>query len=170
MKPAAVLDVFEQLLTAAAHPDIVDVSRYGKDVEPGGQSPAGVCVKHQSGSEAYLWVAAARPEPTPCPIEGGVPAPKFRAHRLLRLVLDLLDVAKPDVFTGWAPCAFPGVYPDAAAGLRVAHRDGGVTFLRVTAGAGPAGDPTEEPFPDYTIPEGVKEWHLKASAVSATPR
>jgi hypothetical protein len=147
-----VLDVFEGLLIAAEHPDIVSVRRYGQDAAPGGGSPAGIKVKHRSGSEAYLW-GAIRPGATPVPMPDKPPAPRFRAPRLAIFAAQLLGAARPPAFRSWQLVAFPGLghEPDTPLGLDLVGADGGRLLLRATAGSGDS-DPLDEPFPDYRIP------------------
>ncbi|HEX8346745.1 MAG TPA: hypothetical protein VF657_18675 [Actinoplanes sp.] len=171
MQLAQILDVFEGLFLASDHPDIVKVERYGKDVSPGGNSPAGVRVKHGTGSEAYLW-GAVHPGAKPIPIPDVLPAPRYRAPRIAILAVQLLDAARPSEFRTWQLVAFSdlgherGVTP---MGVNVVCNDGTAMLLRATAGSGPAGDPAEDPCPDYRIPEVVKEWHLRVNAQSAAP-
>jgi len=174
MQLAQVLDVFEGLLVASKHPDIVEIERYGRDVAPGGSSPAGVKARYQSGSEAYLW-GAVWPGEIPITVPDEMPPPKRRADRMAIFAVQLLDVARPDVFTSWQLVAFPDLGPTdergkSAAGVSLVCSDGTKMLLRVTAGSGPSGDPAEDPFPDYRIPEGVKSWHLRVHAQSAAPK
>jgi hypothetical protein len=153
---AEILDVFEQLLTASGHPDIVSVRRYGTDTAPGGPSPAGVAVKYQSGSHAFLAGGLGDGE-IPIPVPDVMPGPKRRASRLAVFAVQLLDVARPAQFKAWRLIALPDVGPEAErgqfpAGVSVICADGTRMLLLVTAGSGPAGDPAEEPFPGWTIP------------------
>jgi hypothetical protein len=155
VKLAEVLDVFEGLFAAAQHPDIVSVGRYGSDMQPGGQSPAGVKVKHLSGSEAYLWGAVVRNDAVPAPVPEALPAPRLRAPRIAILAAKLLDVARPAQFKAWRLVAFPDLGPEpgvTSLGVEVVCADGTKMLLRATAGSGPAGDPADEPAPDYRIP------------------
>lgn len=156
MELAEILDVFEQLLTASRHPDIVSVRRYGRDTTPGGPSPAGVAVKYQSGSHAFLAGGLGDNE-IPLPVPDVLPPPRRRASRLAIFAVQLLEVARPAQFRAWRLVGFPDVGPEAErgrfpAGVSVACADGTRMLLRVTAGSGPAGDPAEEPFPDWKIP------------------
>ena len=169
-----VLDVIEGLLVASQHPDIVLIRRYGKDATPGGNSPAGVCVKHCSGSEAYIW-GAVHPGEIPIPVPEVLPAPERRADRLAVLVTQLLDVARPEQFRSWQLVAFPDLGPveeqgKSAAGISLVCADGTKVMLRTTAGSGQTGDPAEEPAPGYVLPEAVSSWHLEASALFAAHR
>ncbi|MEU4214053.1 hypothetical protein [Actinoplanes sp. NPDC026623] len=171
MQLAQVLDVLEGLFAASEHPDIKEIERYGHDTAPGGGSPAGVKVKHDSGSEAYLW-GAVWPGAKPIPVPDEPLPPRYRASRLAVLAVQLLDVARPTQFRSWQLVAFPDLGPQpgvSPAGVSIVCSDGTAMLLRVTAGSGPVGDPADDPFPDYRIPEGVKEWHLRASAQSAAP-
>jgi hypothetical protein len=165
MQLAQVLDVFEGMLVASEHPDIASVGRYGRDLVPGGQSPAGVKVQHQSGSWTYLF-GAIHPGEIPVPIPDVLPRPKLRAPRMAIFAAQLLDVARPDVFRSWQLVAFQdlgherGVTP---LGISLVCSDGTKMLLRATAGSGPT-DPEDEPAPEYRIPEGVQQWHLRVSS------
>lgn len=155
MESAQVLDVIERLLGAAEHPDIVEIKRYGRDVKPGGQSPAGVKVTYQSGAETYLFAAdPGTPAPEPHPLPEQMPPLKLRALHTVRFVIELLEVARPDVFTAWRTVSFAGV-TSAPSGMEIRCADGGSAYLRATCASGPLGDPESPPFSDYTVPEGV---------------
>ncbi|TDC42107.1 hypothetical protein [Micromonospora sp. KC213] len=169
MQTSQALDVMEQLLLAAEHPDITAVERYGRDAQPGGQSPAGVKAVHRSGSAAMLWVAVPPRDATPVPLPAEPLPPKWRAARLLVLAHQLLDVARPDQFTKWELCRQAGVESPVAAALRLTGRDGSVVYLRATAASGSMAEPETDPHPDYRIPQGVQSWHLKVPAPSAEP-
>jgi hypothetical protein len=161
---AEILDVFEQLLTASGHPDIVSVRRYGTDTAPGGPSPAGVAVKYQSGSHAYLAGGTGAGE-VPLAVPEVMPPPKRRASRLAIFAVQLLDVARPEVFKAWRLVALPDGGPDGErgstfpAGVSLVCADGTRMLLRVTAGSGQQGDPDEDPFPDYVIPADLAVAH-----------
>lgn len=166
MDTAQVLDVVERLHYAAEHPDIVQVKRYGRDLKPGGQSPAGVSLKYQSGSEAYLWSAApGKTAPVSHDLPADLPSFKFRAQHALAFLVQLLEAAQPEQFTAWRPVAFDGVDLKPS-GLEIRCKDGTSVYLRVTSGSGPNGDPEADPYPDYAIPEGVKTCLREASAAS----
>lgn len=173
METAKILDVIEALLRASEHPDITAIARYGKDAKPGGQSPSGVKAVHRTGSYAMMWAAVAPHDATPVPLPTEPLRPVLRASRILVLAHHLLDAAKPAEFRAWQLCTSPGVgLPGSISALRLACQDGSTAYLRGTAASGPAGgagEPTEEPFPDYVIPEGVHSWHLKVPALSAAP-
>ncbi|MEW2385243.1 hypothetical protein AB0873_24590 [Micromonospora sp. NPDC047707] len=169
MQVTEALDAMAALIRASEHPDITDVTRYGTDTRPGGQSPSGVKVIYQSGSAAMLWAAdAPRPAPAPVPLPAEMPPPAQRAARLLMFTVQLLDVARPPIFRSWEPCGFPDVHLTPAA-LRITYQDGSTLYLRVTAATGPTGDPTEDPHPDYRFPKGVRTWPPVVSAQSAVP-
>ncbi|MEU8264502.1 hypothetical protein AB0C02_28250 [Micromonospora sp. NPDC048999] len=170
MQVSQALDVMEALLRAAEHPDIVSVSRYGRDTTPGGQSPAGVAVMHRSSDTRALLTAAVPPRdatPVPLPTE---PLPmKWRAARILVFAHQLLDAAKPDPFSGWELCRQPGTHGPVAAAIRITARDGSVIYLRGLAASGSMREPETDHYPDYQIPQGVQSWHLSPSAPSAEP-
>ncbi|MFG1950709.1 hypothetical protein [Micromonospora sp. NPDC048830] len=173
MQVSQALDIMEALLQAAEHPDITAIGRYGRDSEPGGQSPPGVKVTHANGSSAMLWAAVPPRDAQPVPL-GEMPPPRWRFWRLLVLAHQLLDVARPDQFSGWELCAVSDVgwiedgqrTPSA---LRITCRDRSVIYLRATAASGSAREPETDPYPDYQIPQGVQSWHLRVSAPSAEP-
>lgn len=174
MPNAQVLDVIETLLTAAQHPDYTDITRYGRDTMPGGQSPAGVKATHMSGSTSMLWAAEqprdARPADATDTLVTSMPG------RTLRLVVRLLDAAQPAEFTAWELCAAPGVgWPETGvspSAIRIVGADGSVAYLRATAASGPRGgaaEPKQDPCPEYVIPQEVREWPHSRSAVRAVP-
>lgn len=167
MQLSQALDVLEALFRAAEHPDVTDITRYGRDPQPGGQSPSGVRVWYRSGSSSMLWGAVAPRDATPVPLPGEMPPPRLRGARGLVLAHQLLDFARPEQFAGWELCRQPGIEVPVAAGIRITARDKSVIYLRGTSACGQGAEPDQEPYPDYQIPEGVREWHLRASAASA---
>ncbi|MFG3709230.1 hypothetical protein ACGF7U_31490 [Micromonospora sp. NPDC047670] len=167
MQVSQALDVMEALLRVAEHPDIVAVDRYGTDVQPGGQSPAGVKALHRSGSAALLWAAVPPRDATPVPLPSEPLPPRWRAARILVLAHQLLDVARPDQFAKWELCRQAGVESPVAAALRITAADGSVVYLRATSASGSAAEPETDPHPDYQIPQGVRSWHQAVSAPSA---
>lgn len=172
MQLSQALDVIEALHRAAEHPDVVDITRYGRDVAPGGQSPSGVRVWYRSGSSAMLWGAVPPPDAVPVPLPSEMPPPRLRAARGLIFAHQLLDVARPEQFTGWELCRQPGCEVPVAAALRITARDGSVIYLRGTAACGPGGvggEPDQDPYPDYRIPDGVREWHRGVGSPSTVP-
>ncbi|QOC89890.1 hypothetical protein [Micromonospora craniellae] len=169
MQVSQALDMIEALLRAAEHPDITAVQRYGRDAQPGGQSPAGVKALHRSGSAAMLWAAVPPRDATPVPLPSDPLPPRWRAARILVLAHQLLDVARPDQLAQWELCRQAGVESPIAAALRLNARDGSVVYLRGTSAGGTSREPETDPFPDWQIPEGVREWHLRVNAPSAGP-
>jgi hypothetical protein len=92
----------------------------------------------------------------------------MRASRFIEYVSDLLTkIEHPDIVSveGYSE---PGVWLNPC-GVKVTMRDGRVVWLRVTRTSPAAGDnfgePESIPFPDYRIPEAVKE--LAAWSASA---
>lgn len=171
MQVTQALDMMEAILRAAEHPDIVSVSRYGADTQPGGQSPPGIKAVHQTGSYAMLWAAVPHRHARPVPL-GDMPPPRYRAQRILVLAHQLLDVARPEVITSYELCATPGVGdwtgdPPLSA-LRLKCGDGSVVYLRATAASGGGAEPETDPYPDYQIPQGVQSWH-RLNAPHAEP-
>jgi hypothetical protein len=173
-----VLDTIERLLTAADHPDIVKVERYGPGDGPWGPTVqeskvkhiTGVKVTHQSTATASVWEAI-WPGEQPVDPPTTLPAPRSaRAPRLLILVSQLLDVAQPETLKAWRLVTLPDLGATGStlpAGLSLVDRDGGRLLLRATATGPTVGDePTVDPFPDYVIPEEVKTC-LQPSAASA---
>ncbi|WP_038842415.1 hypothetical protein [Salinispora arenicola] len=167
MQVSQALDVMEAILRAAEHPDIVEVTRYGADTQPGGQSPPGIKVRHQSGTAAMLWAGASPRDATPVPLPTGPLPPRQRAARILVLTQQLLDVARPEVFASWELCRQPGVEVPVAAAVRITARDGSTIYLRGTAASGDT-EPETDPYPDYQIPQGVQSWH-RLNAQPAEP-
>ncbi|NYT93171.1 hypothetical protein [Salinispora sp. H7-4] len=168
MQVTQALDVMTAIFRAAEHPDIVEVTRYGADAQPGGQSPAGIKVRHQSGTAAMLWAGVPPRDATPVPLPTGPLPPKQRAARILVLAQQLLDVARPEVFTSWELCRQPGVEVPVAAAIRITASDRSVIYLRATAASGGTSEPETDPYPDYQIPQGVQSWH-RLNAPHAEP-
>lgn len=161
MQVTKALDIMEALFRAAEHPDITAIERYGQDAEPGGQSPPGIKITHQSGSTAMLWAAVPNRDAKPVPL-GEMPPPRWRFWRLLVLAHQLLDAAQPEQFSEWELCAAPGIgwvqdgQPTPSA-LRITCRDRSVLYLRATAASGSAREPETDPYPDYRIPQGIQD-------------
>ncbi|MFC4146636.1 hypothetical protein ACFO0M_10245 [Micromonospora mangrovi] len=168
MQTSQALDLIEALLRAAEHPDITAIERYGRDAQPGGQSPAGVKAQHRS-SDAWALLSADVPPRTaqPAPLPTEPLPPRWRAARMLVLVHELLDAARPEQFAGWELVRQEGTHSPVAAGIRITARDGSVIYLRGMAASGQQRDPEIEPYPDYRIPQGVQQWHHRVSAPPA---
>lgn len=172
MPNARLLDVIEGLMHAAAHPDYRDITRYGADSVPGGQSPAGVKATHLSGSMSMLWAAAVPLDANPVPADDTMLT--SMPGRTLRLMMALLDAAQPAEFTSWHLAAAPGVgWPETGrspSAIRIEGSDGTVAYLRATAASGPGGgaaEPKHDPCPDYEIPQEVRQWrHSRSAAVA----
>ncbi|WP_431904109.1 hypothetical protein [Micromonospora carbonacea] len=169
MQVSQALDIMEALFRAAEHPDITAVERYGRDDQPGGQSPPGVKVVHRSGSTGMLWAAVPPRDAAAVPPPDEMPPPRLRAARVLVFAHRLLDAARPEQFAGWELCRQPGVEVPVAAALRITAHDKSVIYLRGTSASGAGAEPAQDPHPDYLIPEGVQSWHLRVSAPSAEP-
>jgi hypothetical protein len=181
MDTTQVLDVIEQLLAAARHPDIAAIERYGPGLGPWGptveeskaKSITGVKVTYQSTASASLWEAV-WPGGQPVPAPTDLP-PSRRASRLLVFAAQLLDYAKPDQLRSWQLLALPGLGPDSEqgvtpTGLGVVTTSGTKLLLRSTSTGPTVGtEPAEDPFPDYVIPEGVRTCLREANAASAAP-
>ena len=179
MQLAQVLDVIEGLLLASEHPDIVKVDRYGTGTEPWGptversrtKSVAGVKVTYTSTATAIL-LGMIKPETYPVPMPADMPPPSRRAPRLAIFVAQLLDVARPAIFSAWELMSSPTVGDPAQLGqlpygISITGTDRTKMLLMAQAtGAMVGTDPAEEPFPEYVIPEGVKSWHLRLNATS----
>ena len=183
MTTSKTLDVIERLLIAADHPDIAKIARYGPGEGPWGptveRSPAkritGVKVTHQSTATASLWEAI-WPGEQPAELPAVPPKPKqMRAPRLVILVTQLLDVAKPPQFQAWRAVTLPELgNPDTQAGLpfgvSIILADGKRALLRATATGPTLGDePEDDPYPDYVIPEGVKTCLNGSSTAKTNP-
>jgi len=182
LKLAQILDVIEGVLIASEHPDIVEVERYGIATEPWGptvalsksKSISGVLVKYTSTATASIW-GGVQPGEIAIPMPDEMPPIGRRSPRLAIFVAQLLDVARPAVFSSWRLAGFPGIGLDheqgkLPSGVVVVCADGTEMILRVTSTGPTAGrEPEEDPFPEYQIPEGVKQWHLRVNAQSAEP-
>ncbi|MBO4207750.1 hypothetical protein [Micromonospora echinofusca] len=167
MQVTEVLDAIAALVRASEHPDVTEVTRYGSDTRAGGQSPPGVKVTYRSGSSALLWAAEEpRPAPAQAPLPAELPPPTQRAARMLVFTAQLLDYARPPIFTGWEACGYPGVHLSPSA-LRITCADGTSVYLRVTVASGPSREPEVDPDPDYRFPEGVRGWPPTVSVPSA---
>lgn len=166
MQATTALDVVEALLRASAHPDFQDIRRYGADATPGGNSPPGVKVTHQSGSATMIWLTAAKPDAAPVTLPAEMPPPPQRVQRMVQFLVALFDAARPAQFTSWEPGNYPGVHISPA-GLRITAADSSKIYLRVTNASGASREPTEDSHPDYQFPEGIRSWHQAANAVSA---
>lgn len=147
MNTTDVLDLIEKLLTAAGHPDIAQVEQYGQGTP---QSPAGVAVTYQSGAQAFVWAVAGKPKTEPVELPEDLGPYKFRANHALKLVIDLLEAAKPAGIGGWRTVAYDGV-GQRPAGLEV-RTDQGVVALRVTSGGAPGPDSDPQAWAGWTIP------------------
>lgn len=95
-------------------------------------------------------VEAGRPEPTPAVFPDPMPELKTRAMHAVKFLIDLLEVARPAVFTAWAPAAFAGV-AISPSGLMLKCADGSIAYLRVTSGFGGRSELDVDDFPDYRI-------------------
>jgi hypothetical protein len=151
-----VLDVLQELHEASGHPEIVEVVRFGTDAAPGGPSPAGLRVRYDTGSEAYLW-GAIWPAETPMPVPETLPPPSRRAPRAAVFAAWLLDAARPAGFRSWELVALKDLGPagergKVPLGLRITCSDGTALLLRATAAGGPVQEPDTEPHPDYRLP------------------
>ncbi len=180
MQPSPLLDLVERLLEAAAHPDIVKIERYGPGQGPWGpdvetskaKGITGVKVRHQSTATASVWEAV-WPGEKPVEAPAVLPVPRQnRAPRLLILLKQLLDAARPEQLRSWQLVTLPklGRTEEQAGlpfGLSIETAGGNHLLLRASATGPTVGvDPEEQIFTDYVIPEGVKTC-LQADAVSA---
>lgn len=156
------LTALGKILVAAEHPDFVEVYRYGRDEGPGGQSPPGIGVRHQSGAVSMIW--ASEPSLREVPRPESMPGLKFRAPRMILILLGLLDAAQPNVFTSWVPVDFKGVHMSPA-GLLIRGHDETPIWLRVTAGSAPIPEHEDEPFPDWSVPAGISQWQSAEPAI-----
>ncbi|UQU64874.1 hypothetical protein COUCH_00455 [Couchioplanes caeruleus] len=174
MQLVKILDVLEGLFVASEHPEIVEISRYGQTDAVAGVPPyAGVRVKYPSGATAMLW-GSNEPGGVPVPVPEVMPTVARRAPRIAIFAAQLLDVARPSIFRSWTLLAFPSLGLESERGtmpfgLSIVGADGTTTQLRATATGGDVRDPAEDPYPDYRIPEGVKEWHPVVNAQPAVP-
>jgi hypothetical protein len=151
-----VLDLLQRLHEAAGHPEIAAVERFGTDAAPGGPSPAGLRLRYDTGSFAYLWGAVWAGE-TPMAVPEELPPPSRRASRAAVFAAHLLDAARPSDLRGWELVALRDLGPAAERGkvplgLRITCGDGTAFLLRATAAGGPTQEPDTEPHPNYRIP------------------
>lgn len=182
MNLAQTLDVIEQLLTAAAHPDIVSVERYGSGEAYGPtkekskeQHLTGLKVTYRSTATALL-NGRIEPNVRPVPMPDSLP-PRFsppgkdgtskalsilRAPMLVILVHRLLDAARPAQLTSWQPMSGPdgvdGPAGDLPFGLGITCADGTKHLLLAQAtGATIGHEAVEDPFPDWRVPDAVRQ-------------
>lgn len=170
------LDVFQALLLSAQHPGITEVVPYG----PGVGGNEGIKARFTWDGNKYLWAFLLgndlnpdgkpidrKPQPKPFPDNcPWAPAPDRAGDRwlvtdyVLKLVHDLCDTARPDLFTGWQPVGLQNVGDGhGPSGLLVTTAGGPAQVLRVTTGSGPNRDPEDDPWPGYTIPrEEIGTW------------
>lgn len=167
------LDVLQALLLAAQHPGIRDVEPYG----PGVGGIEGVKVRFVWEPNNHLWAYLAGNDidgngrqvdrkPSPKPFAESVPwapvpDPKsdtgsrdkwLAADYVLKLVHDLCETARPDMFQSWTPVALHGVgLGHGPSGLAIAAGNTR-TVIRVTIGSGPNRDPEQDPWPGYRMP------------------
>ncbi|BCY06855.1 hypothetical protein L3i22_019430 [Actinoplanes sp. L3-i22] len=132
------------------------MERFGTDAAPGGPSPAGLRLRYDTGSFAYLWGAVWAGE-TPMAVPEELPPPNRRASRAAVFAAQLLDAARPADLRGWELVALRDLGPVAERGkvplgLRINCADGTAFLLRATAAGGPTREPDTEPHPDYRIP------------------
>ncbi|GIM88792.1 hypothetical protein [Paractinoplanes toevensis] len=160
-----ILDVVEDLLRRAEHPDITAITRYGDSNQPWGPSAerskvkgvTGLKVAHQSTATAMLW-GADLPGETPLDVPATLPEPKYRAARLAILVVQLLDAARPAQFKAWRLVALPDMGPTEQrgtfpSGVSIVTADGTRMLLCTSSTGAMVGDePAEEPFPDWQVP------------------
>lgn len=169
MQLAQVLDIVERLLVASGHPDIVKVDRYGTATEPWGPDASksrtatisGLKLTFTSTSTALL-DGRIVPRVVDVPTPDEMPPPSLRAPRSVTFVAQLLDVARPEQFSSWQLVCPPDMGPKDRLGtlpygIVIAGTDGSKMLLLCQAtGAMVGNEPTEDPFPDYLIPEEVR--------------
>ena len=90
-----------------------------------------------------------------------MPLPTLRAPRFVTFIAQLLEVARPAQFSSWRLVGQPSADPSSPIaglpyGISIACADGTTMLLMCQAtGAMVGAEPTEEPFPEYVIPESV---------------
>ncbi|GAA2864742.1 hypothetical protein Acy02nite_14190 [Actinoplanes cyaneus] len=156
MQLAHVLDVLQELHAVSDHPELAAVERFGADAMPGGPSPAGLRLRYETGSFAYLWGAVWAGE-TAMTVPADLPPPSRRASRAVVFAAQLLDAARPGVFRSWELVALRDLGPADARGkvplgLRITCADGTSFLLRATSAGGPTREPDTEPHPSYRLP------------------
>jgi hypothetical protein len=146
MSAQQILDTIERLLTAAHHPDIAGVDRYG---------PAGlnVAVTYASGAHAYVWAVPGRTVVKPVDLPENLGDYRPRVLHLIKLVCDLLEMARPDGMQ-WRTVAVDGVHL-APCGIEV-RAGGETTLLQVNAGGAPGLDSDPAAWDGWRIPEAVR--------------
>lgn len=177
MQLGQVLDVVHRLVVASDHPDIVKVERYGTATEPWGPTVArsrtttiaGLKVTFTSTSTALL-NGRIEPNAVEVAMPDVMPLPTLRAPRFVTFVAQLLDVARPAQFSSWRLVGQPSADPSSQIaglpyGISFSCADGTTMLLQCQAtGAMVGAEPSEEPFPDYVIPEEVKTCLREVSA------
>ncbi len=137
-------DIVAALFDSCGHPDIIGVERYGKNDQA-------VMVRYRAGAEAFFEPTTGKTAPVDLPEQ--MPAYKFRAQHALKLLVGLLEAAKPAGVTGWRLVSINGV-DLAPCGIEL-RTDSGVVLLRVFGGS-PTGldaDPSE--WADWRIPDSL---------------
>lgn len=128
MSAGQVLDTIERLFTAAGHPDIAEVTTY-----LGNTGPA-IEVVYQSKAKAFIWPVTDDATATPTELPDELPEYKFRASYALKLLTDMLTIARPEGWR-WRTVAVEGVALRPC-GLEV-WAGGRTTLLRVTSASTP---------------------------------
>lgn len=142
-----VLDTIERLLKAAQHPDIAGVSQYE------GNTGRAIEVAYQSQAKAFIWPVTEKVTTAPADLPNALPEYKFRAQHALKLLCDLLELAKPDGWR-WRTVSVEGAAL-APCGLEV-WMGGKTTLLRVTSASTPLpkdSDPAD--WADYQLPPSI---------------
>jgi hypothetical protein len=141
---AVVLDTIEHLLAAAQHPDIAEVYRYDY------QGHRAVGVKYQSGAKAFIWPDLGKAAVTAVELPDDLGDYKPRVKYVLRMLVDLLELTKPDGWQ-WRTVGVEGVGVPPSA-LEVKTPEGRV-LVRVTSGGAPAADSDPADWAGWTYPD-----------------
>jgi len=142
----ALLDLVQRLLSAAQHPDVSSVERYDGAAK-------GVVVTYRSGAKVFFAGAAGKPRTEPAGLGDDLGPWKFRRNYAMRMLLDVLEVARPAGLSGWRTVAIEKV--DVKPGGIELVTDSGPMVLHVTSGGPMILDSDPADFAGWRVPDGI---------------
>lgn len=145
MTPQQILDTLERLLRYAQHPDVREIYRYAESLE-------GIGLIYSSRAKAFVWLAPnAKAQPAELPAE--LPPWETRVQHVLKLLVELMDAARPAGIDAWRTVAVEGT-DLSPCGLEI--RAGQTrAVVQVTAGGAPGKDSDPADWADWTIPADI---------------